>query len=66
MLHASVLNDSFELQLKASNQDALQQATAEYVDAIQKLCAAGLAEMAGIHFLQQAQVWRDIIELDFH
>jgi len=61
-----VNNDMSGLQLRASNQDALQQATAEYVDAIQKLCAAGLAEMAGIHFLQQAQVWREIVELDFH
>ncbi len=36
------------------------QATADYVVAIQKLCAAGLAELAGLHFLQRAQVSRSL------
>ncbi|KAK9907618.1 hypothetical protein WJX75_007065 [Coccomyxa subellipsoidea] len=46
---------STDKELEASQQATEQQATAELTSAIQKLCAAGLAELAGFHFLQRAQ-----------
>ena len=43
------------MQVQATTLVALHQAAAANAAAIQELCAAGMAELAGVHFLARAQ-----------
>ena len=54
--HVLLILCCYDVQLGSDPHKIAQQAAAEYAAAIQKLCAAGLAELAGIHFLERAKV----------